>query len=101
MAVSPIAMIQSSAKISDLQRGVEIAPKPQVSFSEILNGTKNRDLHVEISQLQQQLLNNRELSPRELLLYQIKVGRMGMQVELVSKLSESLIATSRRLQSSQ
>lgn len=51
-----------------------------------------------LENLQQQLINAPELNPRQLLLYQIKVGQLGLRVELISKLAESATATVRKLQ---
>ena len=59
------------------------------------------DLHQELLQVRSKLINGAEFSPRELLLYQIRAGEFGLQVEMVSKLSEAAMSTVRKFQHGQ
>jgi hypothetical protein len=52
----------------------------------------------EILTLQTRLLGAKELSPKELIVYQVKASQFGLQVELLSKVSESIVATVRKFQ---
>ena len=55
----------------------------------------------EIQALQQKVLNSNQLSPRDLLIYQIKVSQFGLHTELISKVAESASATMKKLQNGQ
>src|SRR5690554_5116769 len=51
-----------------------------------------------MEQLTTRLVRNEQLSSRELLIYQLRAGQFGVQVELVSKVAESVGASLRKLQ---
>ncbi len=53
---------------------------------------------IDISKALERVGNNQKLDSRQLLLYQLKVNELHVQVELVSKLADSLFSTVRRLQ---
>lgn len=59
------------------------------------------DAHADLQTLQTQILSGKEFSPAELLRYQIVVSKFNLNVELVSKLAESLLASVRKLQNPQ
>ena len=55
-------------------------------------------LHQELTKVGQAIAGGRDLSARELLLYQVRAGQLGLRVELVSKVAESGLQTVRKLQ---
>jgi hypothetical protein len=57
-----------------------------------------RDPFEAMQKLSHEITNGTKLSSQELLLYQMRVGEYGMQVELVSKVAESMNASLRKLQ---
>jgi len=59
------------------------------------------DLNFDNSAIEQALFQGRKISTAELLLYQVRMGRFGLGVELVSRLAEGLLAALRRLQNNQ
>lgn len=59
------------------------------------------DLHQELLNMQRRFLSGAALTPQELISYQIKANQFGMRIELASKISESAVATIRRLQNPQ
>lgn len=84
-------------------------PTPKKSFNQIMQelsgaGGKRTDLwsnslHKELVNFQQMVQSGKHLSPQQLLVYQIKAGQFGIRVELISKVAESVNATTRRFQS--
>jgi len=72
------------------------------SFKDVVQKLENGpDMHKEIINLQKGLMEGREFSPRELLVYQIKASQYHMRVELVTKLAESALATTKKFQTGQ
>ena len=76
---------------------------PAQSFAEILGQMVEKrgitlDNFQQLNSLQHKVLSNKAVSPRDLLLLQMQMGKFNLQVELVSKLAESVSATFRRLQ---
>lgn len=59
------------------------------------------DLHKDIVKLQEAAVSGKTLSTNELLYYQIKANEFNLRVELTSKVAESAISTTRRLQQAQ
>ena len=55
----------------------------------------------DLNEIQSSLLSDRKISSRELLMYQLKVGRFGLNVELVTKLAEGIVASVRKLEGGQ
>lgn len=51
-----------------------------------------------LSEIENRLTNTNNLSGKDLLSFQIRASNYHMKVEVVSKVAESLIATTRRLQ---
>ena len=95
---------------SRLAESYTVAPHPMregKSFEKVLEGIKGPpakidfDLHGEILTLQHSIFRGKELTPRDLLLYQIRVGQFNLGVELYSKLAESASATVRRFEQGQ
>jgi TolA-binding protein len=56
-------------------------------------------LHQELAQIQGKIEAGKSFSGRELLLYQIKASRFHVQVEMLSKVAESMLGTLRKFQS--
>jgi len=56
------------------------------------------NLHTQLVQLQHKVAGGAPFTPRDLLLYQIRAGQLHLQVELVSKAAESMLATVRKFQ---
>ena len=76
------------------------------SFKEVAEGLREKlsgtvDLNKELSELRGELLSKKKFAPAELLQYQILSSRFHLRVELVTKASESMLATFRRLQNPQ
>ena len=77
------------------------------SFSEILELARQVvdgsgiGLHAEIVAFEQRIQGGPALSAQDLILYQIKAGRFGLGVEMVSKLAEGMMSTVRRFQQGQ
>lgn len=59
------------------------------------------DLHTELAGIQQKVLQGHQFSAKELLYYQIRAGQFNLRVELCSKLADSLLSVTRRLQNQQ
>ena len=57
-----------------------------------------RDLYQDLVQMQEQILNSKSVPAKDLILYQIKTAQFGLQVELISKVGESALATIRKFQ---
>lgn len=74
----------------------------QSSFPQLLESMRgHQELSGQISALQARVLSGNAISPRELLIMQVQMGRFSMQVELVSRMAESVTVTLKRLQSQQ
>src|SRR5262249_16068167 len=75
------------------------------SFKEIksaLNvGKPEGDLFTQIEKAKNGILSGKELSQKDLLLYQKNAQEMGMRVELLSKVSESMLSAARKFQNPQ
>lgn len=100
-----VAGIQASRKtVSQLAAPAEAISKPEKSFKSFLTALdKNKELslHQDLQKLQKTILDGKKLDPRELLLYQIKAGQFSLNVELISKVGESLTATVRKFEQGQ
>lgn len=59
------------------------------------------DLVPQLRKLEQSVVSGQKIPPEQLLALQIRAGDLGMRVELVSKMAESLISTFKRLQNPQ
>ena len=109
-----IAGSLKSSAISGGSLGVGSAgmgnPSPKTAKLEFKNvmaeankqqGPGKKDLHAELTQLQQRIERGDKIDSRELILYQIKAGQFGLEVELVSKVAEAGLSTARKFQSQQ
>ena len=90
-----------------LQEASERSLSPGKTFSEMLElagraiDRSGLGLHTEIQAIEQRIKSGPVLSPQELISYQIKAGRFGLSVEMVSKLAEGMMATMRKFQQGQ
>lgn len=89
---------------------IELPAKPQnTNFQDILVQQKDKapgnaqikDPFKEIQEIQKSILNGKELSGKDLILYQIKTGHFSMRVELVSKVAEAAVSTVKKFQNPQ
>jgi hypothetical protein len=108
-AIQPLTLSQSA--LSQSSSVAPATPKPtgpaqgfKELFDKLASGPNSKDvfsnaLHKELGAIQQKAIGGGALEARELLLYQIKSSNFNLRVELVSKLSESLLGTLRKLQS--
>ena len=87
-----------------------VAPTPgPPSFRDLFDKLSTRlesqdilgvSVHSQIQTTAKQIEAGKEMSTRELLLYQIRLGQLGLRVELLSKAAEAGLSTVRRLQQS-
>ncbi len=68
------------------------------SFSQVMQGVGGKDLQQSIDQMQSQIVDGAKMSHQDLMRYQIQVYRLGMHVEMYSKVAEGLSASVRKLQ---
>lgn len=90
--VAQSRMAQSTTKVAPVEA------KPKVSFESILKGLGQENLHSELVKFSQAIQSGKNLTTKELLYYQVRAGQFGMQVELVSKVGESVTSTVRKLE---
>ncbi len=80
----------------------ETSPVPKVNFAEVLKGVSQGggqdNIHADLVKLSYAIHSGKNISARELLFYQIRAGQFGLQVEMASKLGESLSSTIRKLE---
>jgi hypothetical protein len=76
-----------------------IKPKTK-DFQEIMQRPV-KDIFTEIQEFQKSILNGKEFSGKDLIMYQIKTGQFSMRVELVSKVAEAAVSTVKKFQSPQ
>ena len=81
----------------------EMESKTKSSFAAVFEnlltqGQLMEGMQQRLEGMQIKTLQSNQLSPRDLLLLQVEVGRFNMGVELVGKVAESASATIRRLQ---
>ncbi|NLF24907.1 MAG: hypothetical protein GX589_04520 [Deltaproteobacteria bacterium] len=109
MAVAALGSVHAGSGGSALRQGgaLTVEAPGGKSFKETLQKTKeslstlvwpSANLHQQIVQLQHRVASGHNFVPRELLLYQIKASQLHLQVELVSKAAESMLATVRKFQ---
>ncbi|MEZ4755099.1 MAG: hypothetical protein R3A13_12520 [Bdellovibrionota bacterium] len=69
-------------------------------FSEVKNSIEQefKDSFLDLDKLENILSKQGEVDAKSLLLYQIQVGKLGLRTELISKVGESLLSTTRKLQ---
>lgn len=101
-AVSPIS--PSTAEIPREAPGIKA--QQHVSFKEVLAGVdaamhESSDIYRSIQQFQSSVIAGREISPKELLVFQMRASQFGVHVELLSKVAESSLSSLRRLQQTQ
>ena len=77
-----------------------LALKHELSALET-KGSAGADLHQELMAIQSKVLKGAALTPQELISFQIKANQFGVRVELISKVAESAMATTRKLQNQQ
>ena len=102
-----IAAIKSQALPVKLE--ANLGGKVQsVSFQSILGSIRKKfvsankpDVHLELLTLQKKVMQNQNIPARDLLVYQVKASQLRLKVELTSKVAESMLATTRRLQQGQ
>ncbi len=63
--------------------------------------SKTPDMFKEIQEMQKSILNGKELSGKDLILYQIKTGQYSLRVELISKVAEAAVSTVKKFQTPQ
>ncbi|MDZ4786194.1 MAG: hypothetical protein SGJ02_08975 [bacterium] len=97
-----ISGLKNSVNVLSSKAVAEIVAPSKVegkSFGDIFNKASNtQDIHKDLIRLTNAMLSGKNLSPQELLFYQIRAGQFGLQVELLSKLGESLSATVKKLE---
>lgn len=73
---------------------------PQKYFIDYLNqhDLVGNKAHQELVKLENRLLNSPQLSAKELLGLQLRVGAYGIRIELLSKLAESGLSTIRKFE---
>lgn len=81
-------------------------PAAGPSFAQILEGAGKvidggAGLHGDILAFEQRIRGGESLSTGDLILYQIKAGRFGLGVELVSRMAEGVMSTIRKFQQGQ
>jgi len=106
MSLISSAAVQGQAALpqSSPQQDTAVSPSGGRGFKDVVQKLENKqapDMHKEIINLQKGLMEGREFSARELLVYQIKASQYHMRVELVTKLAESALATTKKFQSGQ
>ena len=93
--------------ISTLQTAVSTTQNSPVSstpkakkFIDYLNQNDliGNKAHQELVKLEERLLNTPQLSAKELLGLQLRVGAYGIRIELLSKLAESGLSTIRKFE---
>lgn len=86
---------------------IKASPK---DFKDVMNGQKPniapvapsvKDLFKEIQEIQKAILNGKELTGKDLIMYQIKTGQYSMRVELISKVAEAAVSTVKKFQNPQ
>ncbi len=79
------------------------SPGNKVKFDSLMDKlrVKGGDLHAEMVQFRDKIVQGKEFNHQELLYYQVRAGEFGMKVELYSKLAESLSSTLKRFQQGQ
>lgn len=82
------------------------APGFDQVFDQIKKTVEQKDLfgtrlHGEITTLQARLQGGKGINAAELLTYQMKAQELGLRIELVSKVAESVLSTFRKLQHNQ
>ena len=90
--------------------GVHSAPRSAstgVRFTELF-GDKSlfekgfaTQLHGQVQDMQTKIAAGTRIDLREMISYQIKAGQLGLHVELISKVAESVLTTVRKLQTNQ
>ena len=104
MAVS--SNIAALSSVSENLRSISHTPAVKQGgpkFSEVLDkirvqGAGGTDLFKDISTMQQRIVQGGNVTPRELILYQITAGQFNLRVELVSKVAESVMVSLRKFQ---
>jgi len=62
---------------------------------------KSSDLYQSVVDFEKAVAGGKAISPKELLVFQIRASQFGVHVELLSKVAESGLSTVRRLQQTQ
>lgn len=74
-------------------------------FSSILQSKMDAilgsDLYKDMTKFEQNLTSKRDMAPKELILYQVKASQLGLRVELLSKVGESMLTTVKKFQQGQ
>ena len=98
----PLTMMQSAGTLP--------SSSGRAGFAEAMKGARRgqsgefflgQELHTSLSELRRAILQRKELSSRELLLYQMRAADLALRVELTAKAADGLVATMRRLQNPQ
>jgi len=110
-----MALTSTPVSLNAASAVLEIGPKLSAkkegpSFSSVLESCRNRSalesltgdsLHKELLHFKEQILSGKTFSPKELLVYQIRASEFNLRVELLAKIADALLATTRKLQSGQ
>lgn len=107
LSVSSTKAISGAATVGLTSPGKVQATPPQHTFRETLDAVMRSDaifqspLNAELSAFQQKVIQGQSFNAKELLYYQVRAGQFGLYVELYSKLADSMLAVTRRLQNPQ
>jgi type III secretion system YscI/HrpB-like protein len=80
---------------------VKVAPDLKVGKESVAGQPKFDQIMHDLERMEQRLVSGGKIEAKELLLYQMKISRFSMGVELVAKVAEGVSATLRKLQGNQ
>lgn len=86
----------SPAKI-ELLEAVRVKQDQQSPAGPSFKDVKNA-IESDFQQIEEMLVSGKNIDSRTMLLYQIQIGKIGLKTELISKVGESFLATTRKLQ---
>lgn len=103
--------LNAMAKVAETAKNLPAqGSKAGVSFQQVLEKTKaadnvpqvkSGDAFAEIQAMQKSIMSAKELSGKDLILYQIKAGQFNLRVEMLSKVAEGVVGTFRKFQNPQ
>lgn len=96
MKITPVQPLSASGT----KQAQSVKPH-KTDFKEVLENQKSNDMFADIQKTQKTLIEGKEISGKDLILYQIKVGQFSMRVELISKMAESAMGTVKKFQNPQ
>ena len=68
------------------------------SVMQEVNSRSSGDLHEAINAMEKQILSGKQISPSDLISFQMITSRFNMKVELISKVAESVSGTIKKFQ---